>query len=175
MHKKAILPIALMAAASAISTTSGAYALPGNTKKAPSTSVQKVMTPEIQSAGQRVAQAKAQVEIATKQLNAAKALLTAARADLKAAETHLEALELKAHAQGLVDETGMTPAKAAPVSVAEKPAVIEEETPAVAPVPVQTPPAQTESSAPVPQGDTRIRTSDAGEPAATESPMIQLR
>lgn len=172
MHKKAILPIALVAAACAISTAGGAHALPGATKKV-IPGVQKVVTPEIQSAGQRVAQAKAQVEIATKQLNAARALLTAAKADLKAAETHLEALELKAHAQGLVDETGMTPAKAAPVSVAEKPLILEEETtPSAAPAST---PAQTESSAPVPQGDTRIRTSDAAEPAATESPMIQLR
>lgn len=177
MHKKAILPIALVAAGCAISTAGGAHALPGATKKV-IPGVQKVVTPEIQSAGQRVAQAKAQVEIATKQLNAARALLTAAKADLKAAETHLEALELKAHAQGLVDETGMTPAKAAPVSVAEKPLILEEETtPSAAPAsaaPASTP-AQTESSAPVPQGDTRIRTSDAAEPAATESPMIQLR
>lgn len=171
MHKKAILPIALMAAACAISTAGGALALPGVTKKV-TPGIQKVATPEIQSAETRVAQAKAQVDIATKQLNAAKALLTAARADLKAAETHLEALNLKAHAQGLVDETGMTPAKAAPVSVAEKPLILEEETPATTPTQA---PTQTESSAPVPQGDTRIRTSDAAEPAATESPMIQLR
>lgn len=173
MHKKAILPIALMAAACAMSTTGGALALPGATKKA-TPGIQKVVTPEIQSAETRVAQAKAQVDIATKQLNASKALLTAARADLKAAETHLEALNLKAHAQGLVDETGMTPAKAAPVSVAEKPLIPEEETQTPAATPTQAP-AQTESSAPVPQGDTRIRTSDAAEPAATESPMIQLR
>lgn len=143
----------------AISTTGGANALPGAHKK-PVAGTQRVATPEIQAADQRVQQAKAQVEIATKQLNAAHALLTAAKADQKAAETELSALQLKQTAQGLVEETGMTPAKAAPISLAAKPPVIVEDE------------EQKPTSAPVPQSDTRIRSS---EEAPAEAPPIQLR
>mgnify|MGYP003385119959 CR=1 FL=1 len=168
MHKKAILPFALMAGViCAIGTAGGADALPGATKK-PTPGVQKVVTPEISAAGQRVQQAKAQVDIANKQLNASKALLVAARADLRAAETELEALQLKAEAQGLVDQTGMTPAIAAPVPIAAKPAVVEDE-------PIAAPTDTVPASAPVPQGDTRIRSNDAEPAAVTESPLIQLR
>lgn len=164
MHKRAI-PFALMTAMlCAVSTAGGAHALPG-VKKATS-SGQKVVTPEIQNADQRVQQAKAQVEVATKQLNAARALLTAAKADLKAAETELGALQLRQTAQGLVDETGMTPAKAAPVSLASKPPVIEEDE--------QKPASTTTStSAPVPQGDSRIRSGEDSPPP--EAAPIMLR
>lgn len=158
MHKRAI-HYALMAAICAISTAGGVHALPGAAKKPAGN---KVATPEIQAADQRVQQAKAQVEIATKQLNAARALLTAAKADLKAAETELNALNLQETARGLVAETGMTPAKAAPVSLASKPPVVIEEEEVKS------------GSAPVPQGDTRIRSSE--EPSAPpEAPPIMLR
>lgn len=103
----------------------------------------KISNPEIDSAQTRVEQAKAQVDLANKQVNASRALLKAAQADLKAATTHLDALKLTAHAQGLVNETGMTPAKAPPVSIAAKAAPAEEKTPettaaeAPAPAPAQ--------------------------------------
>lgn len=128
---------------SVLGTTSSAEAIPVKIKKAiTTTTTEKFSNPEIVSAETRVEQAKAQVEVASKQLNASKTLLRAAQADLKAAEANLSALQIKAEAQGLVDETGMTPAKAAPVSVAAKPA------------------AESQKEESAPDQDTRIRSVD---------------
>lgn len=139
---------------SVLGTTGSAQALPVKIKKA-ATTVEKPSSPEIVSAETRVEQAKAQVEVAMKQLNASKSLVRAAQADLKAAETNLSALQIKAEAQGLVDETGMTPAKAAPVSIASK---TKEES-------------QTEEDkAPASNQDTRIRAVDfnGAQPSAAQ-------
>jgi hypothetical protein len=81
---------------------------------------QQTSSPEIAAAEQRVEQAKAQVDLANKQVNASRALLRAAQADLKAATSEVSALKMSAAAQGLVEQTGMTPAKAAPVAIAAK-------------------------------------------------------
>ncbi|MBY0359022.1 MAG: hypothetical protein K2W82_13550 [Candidatus Obscuribacterales bacterium] len=116
MKTSAFLPALILL--SVFSTTGSTMALPIKIKKPAAAPVEKTTTPEITTAETRVNQAKAQVDVANKQLNASKALLRAAQADLKAAEADLSALQLKAEAQGLVDETGMTPAKAAPVAVA---------------------------------------------------------
>lgn len=112
----------------------------------------KVSNPEIDAAQTRVEQAKAQCDLANKQVNASRALLKAAQADLKAAQTHLDALKLTAHAQGLVNETGMTPAVAPPVSIAtkaepkEEKAPVPAETSAPAPAPETAPAATTEGT-----------------------------
>lgn len=143
--------------------TAGAGALPVKFRQQEKTPAQVVTNPEIQAAEQRVNQAKAQLEIATKQLSAAKALLKAAQADLRASQTSLDALNLQAHAQGLVNETGMTPAKAPPVKLAVK----DEKAEAAA---ADTAPA----AAPEPGADTRIRT-DAADSGNEEAPTIQLR
>lgn len=139
-------------------------ALPGAKPKAATLQqLNKVSSPEIDAAETRVEQAKAQVDLANKQVNASRALLKAAQADLKAATSHLDALRLTAHAQGLVNETGMTPAKAPPVSIAAKAPVTEEKT--------ETP----ATTAPAPSGDdTRIRGNDFNSEQAP-SEAIQLR
>lgn len=98
---------------------SSGNSMPLKGKKADESTVNSVATtPELNAAEQRVSQCEAQLKTASKQLDAAKALLKAAQADLKAAVTDRQALRLKHHAAGLVNESGMTPAKAAPVSVA---------------------------------------------------------
>ncbi|MBX9721159.1 MAG: hypothetical protein K2X81_07185 [Candidatus Obscuribacterales bacterium] len=104
----------------------GASALPGaKPKGATLQDLQTPSNPEIGMAETRVEQARAQVDLANKQVSASRALLRAAQADLKAATTQLDALRLSAQAQGLVEQTGMTPAKAAPVSIAAKAAAAE--------------------------------------------------
>lgn len=141
-------------------------------------------SPELAAAEQRVEQAKAQVELANKQVGAARALLKAAQADLKASIAQLDALKANATAQGLVEKTGMTPAKAAPVAVAAKSEVKDKElttaptqatatstnaAPAAAPtgIPATAPsPAQTGD-------DSRIKTDFNNEQSTTEP--IQLR
>lgn len=131
----------------------------------------KLSNPEIDAAQTRVEQAKAQVELANKQVNASRALLKAAQADLKAATTHLDALRLTANAQGLVNETGMTPAKAPPVSIATKAEPTEEKKEAPAET-ATTEPATAPAPAPSTEG-TRIGGDFNSEQAPSEP--IQLR
>ena len=136
-------------------------------------------SPEIAAAEQRVEQAKAQVDLANKQVGAARALLKAAQADLKASIAQLDALKANATAQGLVEKTGMTPAKAAPVAVAAKSAVKDKDlTRTTAPTPVSTPAISSSAPAtaptPAPTGDDgRIKTDFNNESTTTEP--IQLR
>lgn len=146
-------------------TTSSTTALPVKLKKPGAAIEEKISSPEITTAETRVNQAKAQLDVASKQLNAAKALLRAAQADVKAAEADLSALQLKAEAQGLVDETGMTPAKAAPVAVASS-AVPKEESKNAA-----------ETPATSDNPDTRIRSVDFNAEAGDGNtpPPLQLR
>lgn len=125
---------------------SSAEALPGAKPKAATLqdiTAPSVSSPEIASAEQRVEQAKAQVDLANKQVGAAKALLKAAQADLKAAQAQVDALKAAATAQGLVEQTGMTPAKAAPVPIAAKTSETKTTdaatTPATAPKPTPAP------------------------------------
>ena len=156
-----------------------ASALPGvKPKGATLQDLGKVSNPEIDSAETRVQQAKAQVELANKQVTASRALLKAAQADFKAAQSHLDALRLTAHAQGLVNETGMTPAVAAPVSVASKVAP-EATSTTTEPVTEASKPAETEASSaptPAPTTDgTRIHGTDFNSEPATEAPTILLR
>ena len=72
-------------------------------------------TPELDRADERVRQADAQLNIAKKQLRAAQQLLKAAEADLRASKAERESLAIKAQAQNLADEAGMTPSVAPPV------------------------------------------------------------
>lgn len=166
MNKIARLSLILTTALSlGLGFSAGAYALPG-AKPKPAT-LQDLTgqgdSPEISAAEQRVEQAKAQVDLANKQVGAARALLKAAQADLKAAVAQMDALKLNAHAQGLVETTGMTPAKAAPVSIAAKaPGESKNKEEANSAPPPQAPPLVIE--------DTRIKTD--GE---TPSEPIQLR
>ena len=150
-----------------------AHALPGaKPKGATLEDLGKVSNPDIDAAQTRVEQAKAQVDLANKQVNASRALLKAAQADLKAAQTQLDALRLSAHAQGLVNETGMTPAKAAPVSIASK---AQEPEKTVEPAKDATPPtAPPASTAPTPNGESRIQGNDFNAEQAPSEP-IQLR
>ncbi len=159
----------------------GASALPGaKPKGATLQDLQAPSNPEIGMAETRVEQAKAQVDLANKQVNASRALLRAAQADLKAATTQLDALRLSAHAQGLVEQTGMTPAKAAPVSIAAKAAAAEAKeqaaTPATTTTTTSTPAATPATSAPTPTAtpaeDNRIKPDFNSE---TVSEPIQLR
>lgn len=135
-------------------------------------------SPELAAAEQRVDQAKAQVELANKQVLAARALLKAAQADLKASIAQLDALKANATAQGLVEKTGMTPAKAAPVAVAAKTEVKDKDaasTPGTAPAATSTATSTpTTAPAPTPTGDDgRIKTDFNAEQPQTEP--IQLR
>ncbi len=149
----------------------GADALPGaKPKGATLQDLQAPATADIAAAEQRVDQAKAQVDLANKQVGAAKALLKAAQADLKAATASLQALKLSAHAQGLVQETGMTPAVAPPVSIASKDAPKEvEEAPPPAPAPTPAPEPAADSTT---TEDGRIKTAP---PATDTSEPILLR
>lgn len=168
--------VAITAMTLGLGFASGANALPG--VKAKGATLNDLMSsstnasPEIAAAETRVEQARAQVDMANKQVAASKALLKAAQADLKAATAQVEALKASATAQGLVDQTGMTPAKAPPVSIAAKsteskntdvttPAVA----PAPAPAPTPAPDVTTTPVNPVPAGDARIKSEGSDPPA----------
>jgi len=168
MNNKLRLSLIVMAAMTVgLGFTAGADALPGAKPKAATLQdlKQEAGSPEISAAEVRVEQAKAQVDLANKQVNASRALLKAAQADLKAALAQLDALKLSAHAQGLVETTGMTPAKAPPVSIAAKSENKEPEATTQAPPPA--PPLMPSSE------ESRIKT-DTPAPEASSEP-IQLR
>ncbi|MBX9688835.1 MAG: hypothetical protein K2X27_19155 [Candidatus Obscuribacterales bacterium] len=163
--------LAITALSLGLGFATSANALPGaKPKGATLQDLQQSANPEIAAAEQNVNQAKAQVELANKQVNAAKALLKAAQADFKAATSRLDALKLNATAQGLVNETGMTPAKAAPVPIAAREEKKEEASSAPAPAPSSAP---TPAATPVNNEESRIKTDFNNEAPATEP--IQLR
>ena len=162
--------VAMTALTLGLGFAAGANALPGVKPKGATLvdlTAPSVSSPEISAAEQRVEQAKAQVDLANKQVNAARALLKAAQADLKASIAQVDALKLGAQAQGLVEQTGMTPAKAAPVPIAVKGPEPKEEAPMPAPAPSAT---STPTPAPAPAvnpEDARIKpegTADSPEP-----------
>ena len=143
----------------------GTNAMPGEkVNGATLQDLQQSSTPEVAAAEQRIEQAKAQVDLANKQVNASRALLKAAQADLKAALSEVQALKLSVAAQSLVQQTGMTPAKAAPVAIASK-VVESKDTTNTAPLTIPAP-------APTP-GDTQHPNTTP----ATDTPVepIQLR
>lgn len=164
--------VAITALTLGLGFAAGANALPGVKPKG--ATLQDLMSPassaspEISAAEQRVEQAKAQVDLANKQVTASRALLKAAQADLKASIAQVEALKAGATAQGLVEQTGMTPAKAPPVSIATKSIEVKDlDTPAppVAPATAPTP-----APTPVPNSDeARIKTDASSE---TPEPLL---
>lgn len=158
-----------------VGTTCGVSAA-GESTNAPTFTVSD-RTPELDAADQRVAQADAQLQVAKKQLSAAKTLLRAAEADLKAAKAERDALALKQQAQGMADEAGMGPAKAAtvpPVTSAPKQVAVkvkeETETKVTTTPVVTTTPANTESTATV---DFNAQPLSQDESAPV--PQVQLR
>lgn len=167
--------VAITAMTLGLGFASGANALPGVKAKGATLndlmSTNSAASPEIAAAETRVEQAKAQVDMANKQVSASRALLKAAQADLKAATAQVEALKANATAQGLVDQTGMTPAKAPPVSIAAKAAETKttdvSTTPAVAPTPAQASGADPSANiAPAPAPDARINAEGPSDPPA---------
>jgi hypothetical protein len=177
MNKIARLSLVVSAALSiGLGFAAGANAFPyAKNNGATLQDLGQASSPEIAAAEQRVEQARAQVDLANKQVNASRALLKAAQADLKAAVTEVQALKLSATAQGLVEATGMTPAKAAPVAIAAKGAETKDNnttstttTPTIttaAPAPAATP-------APTPGDINSINTGTISDPPAEP---IQLR
>jgi hypothetical protein len=65
------------------------------------------LSPELQSAGQRVDMSKAKLDQARQQLSAAKAMLRAAEAEFKAAQADQNALSLRSEARKLADASGL--------------------------------------------------------------------
>ena len=177
MNKIARLSLVVCAALSlGLSFATVANALPGVKPKGATIQdlQQQTSSPEIAAAEQRVEQAKAQVDLANKQVNASRALLKAAQADLKAASSEVAALKMSAAAQGLVDQTGMTPAKAAPVAIAAKSEEAKEKANGTNTVPPTAPSVTAPNTVPAvaPSAD------EASKPAGTiEAPVepIQLR
>ncbi len=65
------------------------------------------VSPELQSAAQRVDMSKSKLEQARQQLSAAKAMLKAAEAEFKAAQADQNALSLRTEARKLADASGL--------------------------------------------------------------------